>query len=334
MTQITVCIQSYNHEKYIGKCLQSLVEQSFKNYEIFVFDDGSTDRSLEIIKSYVKKYKFIKLKKTKTPKNQTNFNYIINYVENFKKYFTIFHCDDYFHKDILKKLFFMMENNDKLLACGTNGYLVNEKSKIIGTPNIPHKIKKNYIIDHKKYVQYLFEYGFFLLNPSFIYKKKFFLKKKIYYDYKKFGYANDAGFFLNLSKYGKIGLLDEKLLFYRVFDSSITGRFVKNSLKENDIFKVLRFCLKFKLKKDEKAYYIKMFNFLKMIDDTKINLKIILLKKKLYFKEIYINKNLLYSLSSISNFLKFIFCFVAKFLFFSFPFRPIFVAMNKIMRLV
>ena len=334
MSGITVCVQSYNHDKYIGICIDSLIKQNFKNFEIIIFDDGSTDKSLEIIKSYIDKFDFISLIKTRTPKNQTNFNIIIDHSKKFQKYFTVFHCDDFFHKDILKNLFLTMENNKSLLACGTDGYHVDENSKISGYPKIPNKIKNSSIFDQKQYVQHLFQYGFFFLNPSFIYKTEFFLKKKIYYNYKKFGYANDAGFFLELSKYGKIGLLNKKLLYYRVFKYSITGKFVKKSIKENDIFKVLRFCFKLKFKKNEKRSFIKMYNFLKMIDNTKINLKKILLKKDLNFEVVYISKNLLYSFSSLSNFSKIIFCFFMKYLVLFFPSRPIFIKINSFFKII
>ena len=54
--KISIIIPVYNVEKYIGICLESLVNQSYKNIEIIVVDDGSTDDSMKVIKSYEKKY--------------------------------------------------------------------------------------------------------------------------------------------------------------------------------------------------------------------------------------------------------------------------------------
>ena len=65
MIEISVIVPCYNLEKYISDCLDSLVLQTFKSYEVIVIDDGSTDNSVNIIQKYVDKYPFIKLIKQK-----------------------------------------------------------------------------------------------------------------------------------------------------------------------------------------------------------------------------------------------------------------------------
>ncbi|MEN7982575.1 MAG: glycosyltransferase family 2 protein [Nanoarchaeota archaeon] len=50
----SVIIPAYNEENYIGKCLESLGKQSFKDFEIIIIDDGSTDKTREIIRKYKK----------------------------------------------------------------------------------------------------------------------------------------------------------------------------------------------------------------------------------------------------------------------------------------
>ena len=56
MPKVSMIVPVYNVEKYIGKCLESIVNQTFKNIEIIVVNDGSTDNSQEIINEYEKKY--------------------------------------------------------------------------------------------------------------------------------------------------------------------------------------------------------------------------------------------------------------------------------------
>ena len=56
---LTVVIPVYNVEKYLDRCLKSILIQEWKNYDIILVDDGSTDRSPQICDDYVKAYDFI-----------------------------------------------------------------------------------------------------------------------------------------------------------------------------------------------------------------------------------------------------------------------------------
>ena len=62
--ETSIIITCYNSEKYISQCIESCINQkNYKNYEIIIVDDGSTDSSKKIIKKYKKKINFINLKK-------------------------------------------------------------------------------------------------------------------------------------------------------------------------------------------------------------------------------------------------------------------------------
>jgi glycosyltransferase involved in cell wall biosynthesis len=52
---ISVIIPVYNQEKYVGKCIRSVLEQSFLDFEVIIVNDGSTDKSLRICRKYAKK---------------------------------------------------------------------------------------------------------------------------------------------------------------------------------------------------------------------------------------------------------------------------------------
>ena len=57
MVKFSVIIPVYNSEKYLKECLDSLVNQTFKDFEIICINDGSTDNSLSILKDYSSKIK-------------------------------------------------------------------------------------------------------------------------------------------------------------------------------------------------------------------------------------------------------------------------------------
>lgn len=70
---ISIIIPMYNSEKYLGECLDSILTQTFKNFEVIVVDDCSTDNSFEIAESYIQKFSIFSmcggLKLAKTDKN-------------------------------------------------------------------------------------------------------------------------------------------------------------------------------------------------------------------------------------------------------------------------
>ena len=55
MPKISIVIPIYNVERYLRKCLDSILNQTFQDIEIICVDDGSTDKSLEILQEYKRK---------------------------------------------------------------------------------------------------------------------------------------------------------------------------------------------------------------------------------------------------------------------------------------
>ena len=61
---ISILISNYNKEKFLVNCLKSACSQDYRNYEVILVDDNSTDNSIEIIRKF-KKVKLIRVKKFK-----------------------------------------------------------------------------------------------------------------------------------------------------------------------------------------------------------------------------------------------------------------------------
>jgi len=95
----SVIIANYNNAKYLRNCINSILNQSYKNIEIIAVDDKSEDSSLEVLKKYKKKIKVIKNRK-KTSKgsyNQIN-SYYKGFIKSKGKYIFFLDSDDYFKK--------------------------------------------------------------------------------------------------------------------------------------------------------------------------------------------------------------------------------------------
>ncbi len=97
----SILITVYNKEKYIERCIDFACNQTFKDYEVIVVNDGSTDNSEKIIKRKQKKYHFTYYSKPNGGAADTR-NYIISKVKT--PYFLFVDADDYLDLDCLETL--------------------------------------------------------------------------------------------------------------------------------------------------------------------------------------------------------------------------------------
>ncbi len=100
---VSVIIPVYNAEKYLAKCLDSVLQQTYQKLEIIAVNDGSSDGSYEILKAYSNKYPNIF--KIFTQENQGQSaarNFALNYVGG--EYTTFLDSDDYLEKDYIETL--------------------------------------------------------------------------------------------------------------------------------------------------------------------------------------------------------------------------------------
>lgn len=119
MTKVSIIVPVYNVEEYIDRCLKSLVNQTLKDIEIIVVNDGSPDNSEEIILKYEKKYNNIKYLKKKNGGLSDARNYGLKYAKG--EYIAFVDSDDYVSKDIYEKMYEKAkEGNFDLVVCNLN----------------------------------------------------------------------------------------------------------------------------------------------------------------------------------------------------------------------
>ena len=112
MPLFSIIIPLYNCEKFIAKCLLSVLNQNFNNYEIIIINDCSKDRSLKICKKYKKKYPKIKIINQKTNKGVSSSRNLGIKSSN-GEYIIFLDSDDYLENFSLYKLSKFIENNKK-----------------------------------------------------------------------------------------------------------------------------------------------------------------------------------------------------------------------------
>ena len=204
MTKVSVIVPVYNGEKYIEKCLHSLINQTLKDIEIIVIDDGSKDNTNKILQKYKEKIKIIKQKNlgVATARNKGLEIAIGEYI-----YFV--DSDDWIEKDTLEKLYSKaIDNNYDCVMC--NFWYINDNKKWPGV--VTNKKDILNINDKKDYMIKMFPV---IWNK--IYKKEKILKFK----FKNGVWAEDVEYLYRIiSNIDNIGIVEDKLYYYYQRESS------------------------------------------------------------------------------------------------------------------
>ncbi len=114
---ISVIIPVYNVEKYLRKALESAANQTFNNYEVIIINDGSTDKSLDIVLEFVKKYKNFYLVNQKNSGLSKARNIGIEISRG--EYIAFLDSDDFIEPDYLETLYnACVKDNADIAYCG------------------------------------------------------------------------------------------------------------------------------------------------------------------------------------------------------------------------
>lgn len=202
MPKISVIIPVYNVEKYLSKCLDSVINQSLKEIEIIVVNDGSTDKSQSIIDEYIKKdNRIISIMQENGRQGKARNTGLYR---SKGEYISFIDSDDYIEKDMLLKMYNnAKENNSEIVICSYNIVYPN---KII-SEKIDHELLKS--TENNEPLKLLNA-----ISPcTRIYKRKFLIDNNIIFKEKV--YYEDVAFALkNISLANNITYVNEPLYNY------------------------------------------------------------------------------------------------------------------------
>lgn len=222
--KVSVIVPVYNCEKYIGECIESLINQTLRECEFIFINDGSIDKSKEIIEKYAKKDNRIKLINQKnggvSVARNTGLSNAIG------EYIGFVDGDDYIEKDYYENLYNSAnENSCEMVIC-------NWKSELKGKKNILSlPFEKNKVLD-KKYIEENI-YPFFIKSDSLnsvcnkLFNNKLIKERNIKFPI-GIELGEDGAFNIAATTYtNKIYYLDSCGYYYREVKGSATRNVIK-----------------------------------------------------------------------------------------------------------
>lgn len=147
---VSIIIPVFNSAKFLDKCITSVIEQTYKNIEIILVDDGSTDNSLNICNSYAKRDNRIKVISQQNKGVSAARNAGLSYATG--EYIGFVDSDDYISNDMYEKMITSGHKyNADIIECGC--YIIDENENIQSVINLKddvssdqHNYIKNYFM--------------------------------------------------------------------------------------------------------------------------------------------------------------------------------------------
>lgn len=206
---ISIVMPVYNAGDYLSECMESILSQSYTNFELIIIDDGSTDQSVNILNSYPDK-------RIKLIKNEHNFIRSLNLglERSSGKYIARMDSDDIMMPDRLQKQYDYMENNPDIDVCGSWLKVFGKIQNIFTGPTSHTDIVKNMLLKNTIY------------HPSVLLRRSsLFDQTDLKFSYKEeYIYAEDYKLWIDLIINGKkFAVIPETLLKYRVSDTQMTN---------------------------------------------------------------------------------------------------------------
>ena len=208
---VSVVMVNYNQERFIKKAIDSVIAQTYKNWELIIVDDGSTDKSVEIIKSYEdKRIKPVYLEKNSHICIATNVGF--SHVSG--EYIARLDSDDVWEREKLYKQISLLEKIPEARVCfaqvniiDENNENINEKeSKLLDLYNSRQK-------DRKDWIRFFFFIGNSLLPATLVFERQ--LLDEVGEFNLAYCQSHDFEFLIRLIKRTDFYFVEEKLARYR-----------------------------------------------------------------------------------------------------------------------
>lgn len=209
---VTIAIPFYNAEDYLAQVIDSVLWQTYTNWQLILLDDGSTDSSLTIAKDYAAKDKRISVISDGQNKN---LGYRLNQIPLLvnTEYLARMDADDIMHPQRIEKQINTLIKHPEIDVLGTNAYTINEKDEVVGMRQVFDQT-----IKMKKVQSFI--------HPTIMAKTEWF--KNNLYDVQAVRIEDAELWYRTRNGYNFMMLL-EPLLFYREIGNDYYKKYFKSN---------------------------------------------------------------------------------------------------------
>jgi len=236
-TLVSICIPTYNSALYLSQTLDSIAAQTYKNIEVIISDNASTDETPDIIQLYCDRYGWTVYRNEVNIGAGNNFNKLIELAHG--EHIAIYHADDIYSPTIVEESIKIFQQYPEIGYVGTEANIINEKGIIVGEFIRPqkfintHKIIMNFDDVFEGIIRHIM-----LVTPSIMVKKEMYKQYGYFLIDSKYGAACDYELWLRFASQKNIAILNQKLISYRIHSQQGSELELRKNVKIPDIVAV------------------------------------------------------------------------------------------------
>lgn len=208
--KLAVLLPTYNSVSYLKESIDSVLNQTFTDFDLYIYDDCSTDNSDAFIKSYDDSRIFY-------VKNEVNIgvtkilNKGLDSLLSQYEYIARMDADDWAYPERFEKQIQFLKNNQEVVLCGTQGYWLKD---------LDVNSNKGWLYPtDSKYIKCYLLFGASFGHSSVVFRSKFFIEHNLRYDETKVN-CQDWELWSRVARIGKMVNLPDFLMKYRIVDNS------------------------------------------------------------------------------------------------------------------
>ncbi len=208
MAKVTVWLTSYNHGIHLRESIESVLNQTYRDYELYIVDDCSTDDSKAIIEKYQKTNKRIKTIFHEKNIGESGLKWEIEHLRG--EYIAILHGDDKWKDTKLEKQVKYLDEHAEVEACFTGVSVIDENGNKYEGNHAYKRVFQEKNRTRYQWLRYFFDNGNCLCHPSLLIRKQAYFKYNLLSDFDKW---------IKICMNRDIYIIPEKLTCFRVHDS-------------------------------------------------------------------------------------------------------------------
>lgn len=238
---VSICIPTYNSALYLSQTLESIANQTYKNIEVIISDNASTDDTPDIIRTFCNKYGWHFYQNEFNIGAGNNFNKLIDLANG--QYVAIYHADDIYKPTIIEKSVQAFQSKSDLGLVGTMGCAIDQNNNYLQSYNLP---KNKYIFTKLLDFEHVFK-GILLskrdqtlfITPSIMVKKECYDSLGTFDLSERYKSATDYEMWLRISRSYHAYIINEQLIQYRIHPAQGSETEIRQNIEIYDILTVM-----------------------------------------------------------------------------------------------